>query len=100
MTSSPGWKRPQQQDCRHQPLRGARGDGDLRVGVVLHAGKVSTFAAIARRSAGTPVIGAYWLWPARIAFVHERDELRVAIEVGEALAQVHCAVLGERRHRP
>jgi hypothetical protein len=24
-------------------------------------------SAIARRSAGTPAIGGYWLWPARIA---------------------------------
>ena len=42
----------------------------------------------ASRSASTPGIGAYWLWPVAHGLRHRLDQRRIAVEVGEALRQV------------
>ena len=51
-------------------------------------------AATASRSAGTPVIGGYWFSPLVMASVTACDQLGVAVEIREALAQVDRALFG------
>jgi hypothetical protein len=61
-----------------------------------HTGAI--LAATCSRSAGRPVIGAYWLWPARHGGQPHRAGRR-AVEIGEPLGQVErTAFGGELRH--
>ena len=77
-----------------QALAGAADDGHFLVGVVARAGEALAFVGNRRAQCRQPDIGAYWLWPARIAAAAASTRRGSQAKFGAPCDEVQRLMLG------